>query len=140
MHLHGLDLGAETSEKLDRAARIVSARLDIAPIITYPLYIRVNPLDIDRIRRFTPYEAEFRFIRMHRLIEDIFDKVIRVLDDLLDAPVPREALTEALRHVLSDPALHADLSARGRARALRFSWSEAARQTAQIYCLAGEDL
>jgi glycosyltransferase involved in cell wall biosynthesis len=49
------------------------------------------------------------------------------------------ALSEALRQVLLYPNVHADLAARGRARALRFSWSEAARQTAQIYCLAGED-
>jgi glycosyltransferase involved in cell wall biosynthesis len=55
------------------------------------------------------------------------------------SPLDVSALCEALRQVLSDPALHADLSARGRTRASRFSWTEAARQTAGIYCMAGED-
>jgi glycosyltransferase involved in cell wall biosynthesis len=54
-------------------------------------------------------------------------------------PLDVGALAEALRRVLLDPALRADLAVRGRARALRFSWTEAARQTAQIYALAGED-
>ena len=54
------------------------------------------------------------------------------------SPLDTSALSEAMRQVLLNPALHADLSARGRARALRFSWSEAARQTAHIYALAGE--
>ncbi len=54
-------------------------------------------------------------------------------------PLDVGALTEALRQVLSDPVVHADLAARGRVRASRFSWLEAARQTAQIYCLAGGD-
>jgi glycosyltransferase involved in cell wall biosynthesis len=54
------------------------------------------------------------------------------------SPLDTTALAEAMRQVLLDPALHADLAARGRARALRFSWIEAARQTAEIYALAGE--
>ena len=54
------------------------------------------------------------------------------------SPLDTRALTEAMRQVLLNPALHADLAARGRARALRFSWAEAARQTAEIYALAGE--
>jgi glycosyltransferase involved in cell wall biosynthesis len=48
------------------------------------------------------------------------------------------ALAEALHRVLSDPGLHADLAHRSLSRAQRFSWAEAARQTAQIYRLAGE--
>ena len=54
------------------------------------------------------------------------------------SPLDTAALAEAMRQVLLDAALHADLAARGRARALRFSWAEAARQTAEIYALAGE--
>ena len=55
------------------------------------------------------------------------------------SPLDTRALTEAMRQALLNPALRADLVARGRARALRFSWTEAARQTAEIYALAGED-
>jgi glycosyltransferase involved in cell wall biosynthesis len=54
-------------------------------------------------------------------------------------PLDVNALAEALRQVLADRALNADLVAKGRARASRFSWADAARQTAQIYGLAGED-
>jgi glycosyltransferase involved in cell wall biosynthesis len=55
-------------------------------------------------------------------------------------PLDVEALAEALAEVLFYPAVHADLAAMGRARAQRFSWAEAARQTAHIYALAGEGL
>ena len=76
------DVGA----RLDAACHAVAARLEIQPIIAYPLYIRFNPKPLDQIRRFTPLEAEFRFIRMHRVIEDRFDEVIAQLQTLLDSP------------------------------------------------------
>jgi glycosyltransferase involved in cell wall biosynthesis len=40
---------------------------------------------------------------------------------------------EALTHVLTDPTFHADLRARGLARARQFSWETAARQTWAVY-------
>jgi glycosyltransferase involved in cell wall biosynthesis len=49
------------------------------------------------------------------------------------------ALATALRRVLADRDLCADLAAKGRVRAAQFSWTEAARQTARLYRLAGED-
>lgn len=54
------------------------------------------------------------------------------------SPLDVTALAEALGQVLLNPLVHADLAAKSRARALRFSWAEAARQTADIYALAGE--
>jgi glycosyltransferase involved in cell wall biosynthesis len=54
------------------------------------------------------------------------------------SPLDTAALSSEMRKVLSSPSLRAELAARGRAQALRFSWNEAARQTAQIYALAGE--
>jgi glycosyltransferase involved in cell wall biosynthesis len=53
-------------------------------------------------------------------------------------PLDTEAWTKAMWHTLFDPATRANLAARGRARAAQFSWAEAARQTAEIYALAGE--
>jgi glycosyltransferase involved in cell wall biosynthesis len=52
-----------------------------------------------------------------------------VLVDPLDA----DALADALRRVLSDPALAADLCARGPAQAARFSWDRAAEETLAVY-------
>jgi glycosyltransferase involved in cell wall biosynthesis len=49
------------------------------------------------------------------------------------SPQDTDALSEALRRLIADPALRAELSQRGQARARRFSWAEAARQTAGIY-------
>jgi phosphatidylinositol alpha-mannosyltransferase len=43
------------------------------------------------------------------------------------------ALAGALERLLAEPALRADLAARGRARATLFTWDEAARQTLQCY-------
>jgi glycosyltransferase involved in cell wall biosynthesis len=49
------------------------------------------------------------------------------------SPEDRAALTGALHRLLVDPALRKELAARGLARARRFSWTEAARETADIY-------
>jgi glycosyltransferase involved in cell wall biosynthesis len=46
------------------------------------------------------------------------------------------ALCEALRRLTVNPALRAELAQEGRARARRFSWAEAARQTVGVYHLA----
>jgi glycosyltransferase involved in cell wall biosynthesis len=54
------------------------------------------------------------------------------------APRDTAALAEALHRVLSDSALHAEMAGKSLARAQRFSWTETARQTAQIYRLVGE--
>jgi glycosyltransferase involved in cell wall biosynthesis len=54
-------------------------------------------------------------------------------------PNDSHALSEALHRVLVDPTLRADLARKGLARARRFSWTEAARQTAAVYRLAWEE-
>ena len=53
---------------------------------------------------------------------------------LLADPRDERAVADALGRVLGDPALRADLAARGRALAARFSWADTARRTWQ--CLA----
>jgi glycosyltransferase involved in cell wall biosynthesis len=53
-------------------------------------------------------------------------------------PKDTQALSETLHRVLVDPALRADLAQRGVARAKRFSWDEAARQTVAVYRRAWE--
>jgi glycosyltransferase involved in cell wall biosynthesis len=52
---------------------------------------------------------------------------------LLFPPGDHEALAAALERLLSDEVLRADLSARGLARAARFSWERAAQETLAIY-------
>lgn len=52
---------------------------------------------------------------------------------LLVDPLDVDALTDALRCVLADPALAADLRARGLAQAARFSWERAAAETLAVY-------
>ena len=52
---------------------------------------------------------------------------------LLVDPLDVDALTDALRRVLNDPALAADLRARGLAQAARFSWARAAEETLAVY-------
>ena len=55
------------------------------------------------------------------------------LDSLVLAPREVAAWVEALRRVLTDAALRADLRARGLAQAARFTWEAAARQTLAVY-------
>ncbi len=52
---------------------------------------------------------------------------------LLVAPEDEAALAEALRAVLGDAALRADLAARGRVRAARYSWERTAAATLVVY-------
>ena len=52
---------------------------------------------------------------------------------LLVDPHAVAALAGALQRLLAEPALRADLAARGRARAALFTWDEAARQTLRCY-------
>ena len=52
---------------------------------------------------------------------------------LLVDPLDVDALTEALRRVLSDPALATELRDRGLAQAARFSWARAAQETLAVY-------
>ena len=52
---------------------------------------------------------------------------------LLVDPLDADALTDALRRVLSDPTLATDLSVRGIAQAGRFSWERAAQETLAVY-------
>ncbi|MCB0215639.1 MAG: hypothetical protein KDH92_03310 [Chloroflexi bacterium] len=88
---HGLPRSEST---LDASASVVAERLGLQPIISYPLYIRENPVDLAEMRRFTAYEAEFRFIRMHAAIEDLFDQTIASLEAIIDSDAPRMALRE----------------------------------------------
>jgi glycosyltransferase involved in cell wall biosynthesis len=55
------------------------------------------------------------------------------------APDDTPALTEALRQVVVDPEVRAELVCRGQARARRFSWHDAACQTAAIYRSAWQE-
>lgn len=48
-------------------------------------------------------------------------------------PGDTDGLGEAIGRVLSEPALRADLAARGRSRAEGFTWARAAELTAQVY-------
>ncbi len=96
---HGLALGPDVEERLAVATAVVAERLGCEPILSYPFYIRLNPTDLAEIRRFTPTEAEFRFIRMHRLIEDVFDDLIAMLGKILDAPDRGVALARALPEI-----------------------------------------
>ncbi len=52
---------------------------------------------------------------------------------LLVDPRSVEEIAEGMRRLLADPALAAALVERGKARAATFSWSRAARQTAEVY-------
>jgi glycosyltransferase involved in cell wall biosynthesis len=51
-------------------------------------------------------------------------------------PGDTAVLCEALRRLIVNPALRAELAQRGRVRARRFSWAQAARQTVGVYRLA----
>jgi glycosyltransferase involved in cell wall biosynthesis len=52
---------------------------------------------------------------------------------ILIDPLDVDALADALRRVLNDPALTADLRARGLAQAARVSWARAAEETLAVY-------
>ena len=52
---------------------------------------------------------------------------------LLIDPNDREQLATALRRIVTDPALAADLRRRGTQRAARYSWAETARLTVEAY-------
>lgn len=52
---------------------------------------------------------------------------------LLVDPTDETAIATAIRQVLTDPALAADLRRRGSARAAEFSWQRAAEQTLAVY-------
>jgi glycosyltransferase involved in cell wall biosynthesis len=52
---------------------------------------------------------------------------------MLVDPTDEEAIADALRQVLTEPALRGDLSQRGRERAAGFSWEATARATLDVY-------
>ncbi len=52
---------------------------------------------------------------------------------LLVDPTDTDAIADAIRRVVTDPALHADLRRRGLARARQFSWERSVRQIRDIY-------
>lgn len=52
---------------------------------------------------------------------------------LLVDPSDPEAIAEAMRRLMTDPALAADLRRRGRARAAQFTWERTAKLTAEVY-------
>ena len=60
-------------------------------------------------------------------------------DALLADPDDVEGIAHAIERLLSDPALAADLRARGVERAARFAWEETARLTLEAYRAARED-
>jgi len=92
---HAALLGPSTLERVTSAARDVAARAGLQPILSYPLYIRHNPMAAGDTRLFTPYPAEERFVRMHRFIEDRFDEVIATLEAVVDAPDALDAYAGA---------------------------------------------
>jgi glycosyltransferase involved in cell wall biosynthesis len=54
-------------------------------------------------------------------------------------PDDSAALSAALRRVMADAALREELCQRGQARAAQFTWTQAARQTVDVYRRALED-
>jgi glycosyltransferase involved in cell wall biosynthesis len=55
---------------------------------------------------------------------------------LLIDPLDVDALADAIRRLWTDEALRGDLSARGLARARRFTWDQTARLTLEVYAAA----
>jgi glycosyltransferase involved in cell wall biosynthesis len=53
---------------------------------------------------------------------------------LLVPPRDAEALHDALRRLLSEPALREEMRGKGLERAARFSWTRTAQETADVYC------
>ncbi len=75
---------------------------------------------------------------MHRgvpVVASTTPAVAEVADEaaLLVDPIDVDAIADALRRVLSDPALAADLRRRGRDRASAFSWDGTAEATLEVY-------
>lgn len=99
---HAPALDRAVAATLDAAVHAVAERMGTLPILSYPFYIRANPTALDQIRRFTPTDAEIRFIRMHRVIEDSFDRTIERLDGVLAAADRRTALAAALPALSND--------------------------------------
>lgn len=99
---HGLELPPVVSGKVDEALAAAAERLGCEPILSYPFYIRLNPTDIAEIRRFTDTDAEFRFIRMHRLIEDLMDGAIATLERVLGDADPARAFRVAYGALAAD--------------------------------------
>lgn len=95
---HGFleDLDASDRRAVDAACDLLSAALDIPPILTYPLYILENPRQPGSLRRFTPLAAEARFINMHRRIEEEMAELLPLLEQLPIAPDPMAAVAAAL--------------------------------------------
>lgn len=93
---HLSTIGQGAYEPIAAAARRAADRLGMRPIISYPLYIRSNPMAPEALRRFTPLPAEARFIRMHRFIEDRFDELITRLESIVRAPDPGRAFEAQL--------------------------------------------
>ena len=52
---------------------------------------------------------------------------------LMIDPYQSEAIADAMRRVLTEPALHAELRARGLARAREFSWERSIKRVREIY-------
>ena len=52
---------------------------------------------------------------------------------MLVNPYSAEEIADAMRRVLTNPELRADLSARSLARAREFSWERSARRVLDIY-------
>lgn len=98
---HAARLPGEVHAGILPPAERLAARLGLKPILSYPLYVRVNPMAPERTRLFTPLASEARFVRMHRAIEDRFDEVIRRLEEVLAAP-DRRAAVRALAPWLGD--------------------------------------
>jgi tryptophan 2,3-dioxygenase len=88
--------GSPAAARAEAAAAMAGARLSIPPILTYPLYIRANPPALPATRRFTPSAHEFRFIRMHRLIEDELDQIVVSLAAIAHATDAPGALVAAI--------------------------------------------
>ncbi|MFQ5460035.1 MAG: hypothetical protein ACE5EL_04510, partial [Anaerolineae bacterium] len=94
VRVRGVALGATAAAKLARAARGVARRLDVPPVLSYPLYVLANPGAAPEGRQFTATDDEARFIRLHREVEERCEAVIGVLKGVLAATDMAAALAE----------------------------------------------